>query len=171
MKKFIPFAALLLCVYFTVPARAGELGLNINGLSYHYNTKYFYDDNGMQRPLNGTNSGLGLEFITEESSNSILAYELGFFKDSLYYTAKYAAVEYKYKFGFCPSLSAGIALVYFDTPSYSIHFGPLPIISFRPLTVPYLKNLSVNMTWFPNDSEQNKSAIAFYLTWYFWKPR
>ena len=171
MKNLIFFAALALCAALAVRARAGELGLNINGLSYHYNTKYFYDDNYVKRDLNGNNAGLGLEFIAKENAQSIWAAEAGFFKDSLYYTAKYAAAEYKHKFSFCQSLSAGVALVYFDTPSYRIHFGPLPIISFRPRGVPYLKDLSVNMTWFPDDSEENKSAIAFYLTWYFWKPK
>jgi len=141
-----------------------ELGINVYGLSLHYQSD-FYVDNGQRKKWNEYNRGGGLQYIFSETKWHLFFTEGGIFEDSFENTTKYIAVGYRLKF--TDSFSAGGAMVIFDTKSDYESVTPLPMISYRFKTVPFLRNVALNITWLPDVDRRNKdSALAGYLTFY-----
>lgn len=138
----------LLC-FISLPLllSAGEIGINVYGLSYHPNRK---DSRG--KALNELNPGLGLNYIIYEKPRNIFQFDAGIFKNSGRETAKYIGAAYRYKFG--RGFSGGGEFVYFHSSTYNngdATFGVFPMASYRRnpfsftlLYLPRYKNINRN---------------------------
>jgi hypothetical protein len=155
-SSFFAIILTILCNYSESPA--GELGLNIFGLSYHYQSSS-YLEGGVETEYNQLNKGAGLQYILSEKSNHLYFIESGLFEDSKSNRAFYAAIGLKY-FLFRP-LSVGIALTYLNSPTYGVPVAPLPVITCR------IGFAALNAIWVPALDKRESSAIAFYATIHF----
>lgn len=110
---------------FTSPAHAGEVALQINGLSYHPHTSVKYNDK---------NDGLGLQyskFASDGGSYQFLA--AGWLKNSVGHPLPYAGAGLAKRFG-GEHLYTDLSLFIFGGSYHgyqrTIHFiAPLPVLS------------------------------------------
>jgi hypothetical protein len=135
-----------------VVSTAGEIGINIYGLSYHPDRR---DSAG--KSFNELNVGIGLNYALYETHRSIFPIEGGIFKNSGGDVAKYIGAGYLFKFG--RGISAGGEAVYFDSKTYNNGhpaFGIVPMVSYR------YKPLSFTVMYLPKYKNINQNA-AFGL--------
>jgi hypothetical protein len=151
----ILFAISALLTLLTSETSAGEIGLNIYGLSYHYESLSYRDGREL-KDYNQLNLGLGVQYIFSQSKKNIWFAESGFYKDSKYTMTIYIAPGYKYRF--TESLSVGAGLVLFVTETYPMHVAPIPVLSYR------VNIVTLSMTWIPAPESDESGAIGIYLT-------
>lgn len=125
--KVLSFIGAALCILLTSAATAGELGINVFGLSYHLDRQ---DDRGNR--FNEFNYGLGLNYTFYEDGRSRYYVEGSVYHDSFRNTARYGAVGYDYRlfdqlyFGLIVGLINSEAV----SPSGSI-VGAVPMLRYR----------------------------------------
>lgn len=127
MYLYIRMTLLVGIIWFPTMITAGEIGINVYGLSYHPNQK---DSSG--KTLNELNPGLGMNYIFYEKPRNIFQFDAGIFKNSGRETAKYIGAAYRYKFG--RGFSGGAEFVYFHSATYNNGdptFGVFPMASYR----------------------------------------
>jgi hypothetical protein len=147
---------LLVClVSFPTTLFAGEIGINIYGISYHPERR---DSNG--RKFDELNPGVGINYIALEKSKSIFQVNAGIFKNSGGEAAQYIGGGYCYKIG--KGFSAGGELVYFHSSSYNngnSTLGIVPMASYR------RNSLSFTLLYLPKYKNINRNmAFGFYGT-------
>ena len=141
-------------------ASAGELGVNVFGLSYHYESHSYFDGE-LEREYNQLNTGAGIQYILAQHDRHLYFVESGVFDDSMSNQAFYAAVGVKY-FLIRP-LGVGLAFTYLNSRSYGVPFAPLPVVTLRTGSV------ALNAVWMPASDVTGSGAIAFYATIHIWK--
>lgn len=114
----VVLVALCVGLSFFRTARAGELFLDINGISKHSQSTYWYQ--GQEIPFNSENPGIGITY----KARPHLDLKSGFYKNSYYRTSAYAAINISKEFriekvGVTPGVMFGVATGYTDTPMYS----------------------------------------------------
>lgn len=154
--------ALLFFLILVAPAAgAGELGVNLYGLSYH-----FERDRAKQIGLDNTfNPGLGVRYLIGENQHFRWFADAGIYRDSSSDTAKLAGVAMQWKM--TESLGLGAALVVFNSPAYNqgrTFVAPLPVFSYE------LKPVTLNLFYSPKVRELNEiNTLGFWVT--FWPGR
>jgi hypothetical protein len=157
--------ALLALAACAVPApaaaEAGELGISIYGLSYHF-------DRDRARALgvdNGFNPGLGVRYRFARWERWTFAVEAAAYYDSGRNTAVVAGAAALWHVGH--GFHAGAALAVFDSPTYNrgrAFVAPLPLVAYDwgPLTL--------NATFLPKVERYNDVAtLGLWVT--FWPER
>lgn len=139
----------------------GELGINVYGLSYHF-------DRDRARELgydNEFNPGLGVRYRFAEWKKWSFFADAAVFEDSGREAAKVAGVGAVWHFG--GGFRAGAALVYFNSHTYNggdAFIAPLPLASYD------IGPVTVNATFFPKISKYNEIAtLGLWVT--FWPAR
>src|SRR5687768_11489259 len=127
-------------------AEAQELGINVYGLSYHF-------DRDLAREINTDNEfnpGLGLRYRFAEWDRWSFYAEAGIFRDSGRNTAKVLGAVALYELG--AGFHAGGALALFHSDTYNegdAFVTPIPLVSYD------WKAITLNATFFPKISRFN----------------
>jgi hypothetical protein len=132
--------------------RAGELGLNVFGLSLHTNRN---------ADFNELNPGIGLRYTFWDPAPRWTVFgDSGIFYDSRRNWAKYVAVGTSYRFA--ESWYAGLGVGYAQSRTYNQgtpFFAVIPGIGFE------YRRVTFNAVLLPDESSTSKVAgLAFFLT-------
>ncbi len=139
----------------TATASAGELGIDLFGLSYHLDRR---DDSG--RRFNEFNYGLGVNYTFFSNDRSRYYLEGAIYHDSYNYTARFGAVGYDYRL--FDQLYFGLIVGLIDSRSVSDAgsiVGAVPMLRYRWSRVTF--NL-VHIPKFPGIN--GYPSFATYLT-------
>jgi hypothetical protein len=139
-------------------AEAGEFGVNLYGLSYHFErerAKAIGTDNEF-------NPGLGLRYRFADRERWTAFADAGAYRDSGRNTALLAGAALQWKA--TEALRLGGALSVFHSKSYNhgrTFVAPLPVASYE------LKTVTFNMVYMPKVHELNEiNTLGFWVT--FW---
>ena len=155
-SSFARFALAMLAAAACGAAQAGELGINVYGLSYHF-------DRDRAQALgvdNGVNPGLGFRYQFAEWERWRFFADAGAFRDSGRQIAAYGGVGALWQVA--GGFQAGAALVVMGSDTYNdgrTFIAPLPLLAwdFGPVTL--------NATFFPKIARFNDIAtLGFWVT-------
>jgi hypothetical protein len=140
------------------PALAGDWGVNLYGLSYHWDR-----DAAKQRDSdNEFNPGLGVRYHMGSWLKADAIAEGGVYRDSGRNTAVYAAAGLLWPLDDAKRFNLGAALTAFHSDTY--HDGD-PFIAPVPLFALRFDKVVVNLTHFPKVEDYNRvNTTALYLT-------
>ena len=132
--------------------RAGELGLNVFGLSLHANRSAGYNE---------INPGLGLRYTFWDPAPRWTVFgDTSFYYDSRRHWAKYLAVGASYRFA--ESWNVGLGVAYGQSQTYhhgTPFFAAVPGVAFE------YHGVTFNTVFLPSESANSKIAgLAFFLT-------
>jgi hypothetical protein len=149
-------ALLLFLVVAASHAGAGELGVNLYGLSYH-----FEHERAKETGLDNTvNPGVGVRYLIGENQSLRWFADAGIYRDSSNGTAKLAGAAVHWKV--TGSLGLGGALVAFHGPAYNqgrTFVTLLPVVSYE------LKPVTLNLFYAPKLRELNEiNTLGFWVT-------
>lgn len=155
MIRLVLAAVIALAVYLP-SAHAGEFGINVYGLSYHFDR-----DRARENDLdNEFNPGLGLRWRFADWERWSFHADAGFFEDSGSNTAKIFGAAAMYKLG--AGFRAGAALSLFHSDTYNsgdAFIAPVPLLSYE------WRAVSLNATFFPKVSRFNDiPTLGFWIT-------
>lgn len=150
---------LLLAAAFLAPAPAcAELGINIYGLSYHF-------DRSRARELrvdNEINPGLGVRYRVPQSERLAWVFDAGAYRDSGRNTALLAGAGGLFKVS--EGWRLGGALVVLDSDTYNrgkTTLAPVPLAAYE------TRRVSFNFVYLPKVSDINEVAtLGFWATWW-----
>jgi hypothetical protein len=138
------------------PALAGEFGVNLYGLSYHF-------ERSRAKALgvdNEFNPGLGARYLIGENRRFKWFADGGIYRDSGRNTAKYGGAGVQWRA--TESLGVGAALVAFHSDSYNrgrSFIAPLPVVSWD------YRAVTFNLTYFPKVNKLNDvNALGLWVT-------
>jgi hypothetical protein len=137
-------------------ARA-DLGINVYGLSYHFDR-----DKARERGLtHEVNPGLGVRW---RSSESILFADAGFYRDSAAHSAKLAGIGALWQAGERLRLGGAAALLKSETYNHGKAFiAPLPLAAYE------TRHATFNLAYFPKWRDQNPTnQVGAWVT--LWLP-
>ena len=152
-KRFLLFLALCLGPSL---AFSGDLGINVYGLSYHFERSRARDI-GVD---NEVNPGLGLRYRMPQGERVEWFLDGGAYRDSGRNTAVYAGGGALWK----PTrrFGAGVALAAFESDTYNrgrAFVAPIPLVSYD------LGAASLNLAYLPKISDLNDiNTLAFWIT-------
>lgn len=140
------------------PARAWDWGVNVYGLSYHWDR-----DLAEQNDLdNEFNPGLGVRYRMGEWLRADAIVDAGVYRDSGRNTAVYAAAGLLWPLDDAKRFNVGAALTAFKSDTYNhgdAFVAPVPLVSIR------FERVTVNFTHFPKISNFNEvAATAMFFT-------
>lgn len=163
MKRPYPFGAALAGVLLATgslsgPAAAGDWGVNVYGLSYHWDR-----DLAEQNDLdNEFNPGLGVRYRMGEWLRADAIIDAGVYRDSGRHTAVYAAAGLLWPLDDAKRFNVGAALTAFKSDTYNqgdAFVAPVPLLAVR------FDRVTVNFTHFPKISNFNEvAATALFVT-------
>jgi hypothetical protein len=147
------------CALLALPTPAlGEIGLNLYGLSYHF-------DRSRARELrvdNEINPGLGLRYRVPQSERLQWIFDVGAYRDSGRNTALVAGAGGLWHA--THRLRLGAALALFDSDTYNrgkTALAPVPIAAYE------LDRAMLNFVYLPKVREVNEVAtLGFWVTWW-----
>ena len=150
---------LLLAAAFLAPAPAwAELGINLYGLSYHF-------DRSRARELrvdNEINPGLGVRYRVPHSERLAWIFDAGAYRDSGRNTALLAGAGGLFKVS--EGWRLGGALVVLDSDTYNrgkTTLAPVPLAAYE------TRRVSFNFVYLPKVSDINEVAtLGFWATWW-----
>lgn len=151
-----PLAAALLVL--PMGAAAAELGINVFGLSYHFQRE-------RARELgvdNEINPGLGLRYRVPHSERLAWIFDVGAYRDSGRNTALVAGAGAL--FSISERWRLGGALAVLDSDTYNrgeTALAPIPMAAFE------TRRVTFNFVYLPKVSEINEVAtLGFWATWW-----
>jgi hypothetical protein len=147
------------CVLLALPLpAAADLGLNLYGLSYHF-------DRAAARELgvnNGVNPGLGVRYRARASERLQWIVDVGAYYDSGRNTALVAGAGGLWHA--TEHVRLGAALALFDSDTYNrgrTTLAPLPLAAYE------LDRATLNFVYLPKVREINEVAtLGFWVTWW-----
>lgn len=157
--QWVPTAGLLIGVWLIAPpAWAGNWGVNVYGLSYHWDR-----DLAEQNDLdNEFNPGLGVRYQMGSWLKADAIIDAGVYRDSGRNTAVYAAAGLLWPLDQNKRFSVGAALTAFHSDTYNRgdpFIAPVPLVSVR------FDGVTLNLTHFPKIRNFNEvDATALFLT-------
>jgi len=157
------WSSLLVLALSVLPlaAAAGEIGINVYGLSYHFER----DRAEALGVDNEVNPGLGLRYRGRYSERVDWFLDGGAYRDSGRNTAMYAGGGALWKA--TPALGLGLGVAVFDSNTYNrgrAFIAPLPVLSYD------LGKVSLNLTYMPKLSDFNDiNTLGLWVT--FWPRR
>lgn len=137
------------------PAFAGDLQLDIFGLSYHP------DRDGARRKKvdNEVNSGLGLSYEFHNDSQGAAFVAAGFYKDSGRNWAKVAGPGYQFKLGDRWRLGVALPLIQSETYNKGRAFvAPIPLLSYD------FGAVKLNAVFAPQTPQNRFAVFGFYFS-------
>ncbi len=137
-----------------------ELGVDVFGLSWHYDGATYFDGTTTRR-YQGQNLGAGLHVTLGARGRHVWMIKAGGYEDSMHERAWYGGPVWQYRIG--AGLQAGAGVLLMDSKSLVLPVVPLPLITYR------VKRVALSMTWFPPGEPGASGALAFFGTLVLWK--
>lgn len=154
----LPAAFCCLALLSSAPAGAGDWGINLYGLSYHWDRE-LAEQNDLD---NEFNPGLGLRYRMGSWLKADAIIDAGAYRDSGRNTALYAGAGLLWPLDRDKRFNLGAVLTAFHSDTYNNgdpFIAPVPLFSLR------LDGVSVNLTHFPKIRNFNEiHATALFLT-------
>ena len=151
-------ALLALALTLLAPAASADLGINLYGLSYHFDRSRA-SELGLD---NEVNPGLGLRYRARHSERLDWIFDVGGYRDSGRNTALLAGAGGLYRI--TEHLRLGGALVAFDSKTYNrgkTVLAPLPLAAID------TARMTFNFVYTPSISDLNDVAtLGFWVTWW-----
>jgi hypothetical protein len=151
-------AVLSAAVLSAFPAQAGDWGVNVYGVSYHWDRE-LAEKNGWD---NEFNPGLGLRYRMGSWLKADAIIDAGAYHDSGRNTAVYAAAGLLWPLDEARRFNLGFALTAFQSDTYNqgdAFVVPVPLFALR------LDGVTLNLTHFPKVSHFNEvHTTAVFLT-------
>jgi len=140
-----------------VPARA-DIGINLYGLSYHFDQ----DKAKAMNTDNQVNPGLGVRWRKPRQENWDVFADAGFYKDSGRNTAVLAGGGAFWHATERVRLGGGLVLLHSATYNDNTAFiAPAPMVAYE------LRRFTINMVYFPKYQDVNRTnQVGFWLTWW-----
>lgn len=150
--------ALVLAMAFAVPVEAGEWGVNLYGLSYHWER-----DVARANDLdNEFHPGLGVRYTFGDWLNASAVADAGVYHDSGRNTAVYAAAGLLWPLDRDKRFRLGAALTLFHSNTYN---GGDTFVAPIPLFAVCFDRVTVNLAHFPKVSKFNSvNTTGMFLT-------
>ena len=145
-------------LFFSWPATAQQLGVNIYGLSYHFDR-----ERAQRRGLdNEVNPGVGLRYRVLHSERLQWIFEAGAYHDSGRNTAVVAGAGALWRLSAGWRLGGGLAALQSDTYNRGEAFiAPFPLAAYE------FRRATLNFTYIPRASRVNDiPVLAAWLTWW-----
>jgi hypothetical protein len=148
--------AALVALLFTAGAAHAEVGLNIYGLSYHFDR-----DKAREKGLtHEVNPGLGIRWRAADSG--VFA-DAGIYRDSAARTARIAGAGYLWRA--TENIRFGGALALFRSDTYNqgkAFIAPVPLVAYE------TQRVTFNLVYFPKWRDQNPTnQIGVWITLWF----
>ena len=157
-RRIIRTVALTLAMASAVPTASAEWGVNLYGLSYHWE-RDTAEENDWD---NEFNPGLGLRYTFGEWLNASAFADAGAYYDSGRNTAVYGAAGLLWPLDREGRFNLGAALTAFHSDTYNngdAFIAPIPLLALR------FDHVTVNFTHFPKVSDFNSvNTTAMFLT-------
>ncbi len=156
--KVVFLLVLLITIESPAVSSAGELGVNLYGLSYHLDRR---DVTGYR--FNERNPGIGATFTIHEKQRSRYYVEAGIMEDSYRRAAKYVTFGYGYRI--VKGLSIGVLCGVYDSRSVaeSAVLVAAPKVSYR------YRDVEMHLVHLPEFPGINPyPSFALYATLYVW---
>jgi hypothetical protein len=157
VKPLVLLGVLLGALVLPLPACA-ELGINLYGLSYHF-------DRGRARELrldNEINPGVGLRYRVPQSERLAWIFDVGGYRDSGRNTALLAGAGGLFKVS--DGWRLGAALAVLDSATYNrgkTTLAPVPLAAYE------TRRVTFNFVYLPRVSDINDVAtLGFWATWW-----
>lgn len=142
-------------------AQAGDWGVNVYGLSYHWDREVAKNNDWD----NEFNPGLGLRYRMGSWLKADAIIDAGAYYDSGRNTAVYAAAGLLWPLDEAKRLSLGVALTAFHSDTYNqgdAFIAPIPLLTYR------FDQVTVNFTHFPKIGDINSvHTTAMFFTFPF----
>jgi len=149
---------IIFSVSFTTASLAGDFGVNLYGLSYHF--KRTTSDGKSFREFN---PGLGLKYVFLQDRTGIASIEAGVFSDSERNTAQYVGVGCSLKL-VDSLLSIGLTVGPYKSPT--LNYGKL-LLAIIPTLSTRHKGFSVHLVFAPAYKDVNQiPTLGLYATVY-----
>ena len=149
---------LLVASSTALAAQAGDWGINVYGLSYHWDRE-LAEQNDWD---NEFNPGLGVRYGLGTWLKADAIIDAGAYYDSGRNTTVYAAAGLLWPLDKNKRFNLGVALTAFHSDTYNqgdAFIAPIPLFALR------LENVTVNLTHFPKVGNLNEvHTTAMYLT-------
>lgn len=149
---------LVVALTLLAPAASADLGINLYGLSYHFDRSRAREA-GLD---NEVNPGIGVRYRTKHSEGLDWIFDVGGYRDSGRNTALLAGAGGLFRI--TEHLRLGGALVVFDSETYNrgrTVLAPLPLAA---IDTP---GMTFNLFYTPSLSDLNDVAtLGFWVTWW-----
>ena len=133
-----------------------RLGVDVFGLSYHYQSSTYTDPDGNASRFSQVNPGVGFAYSLVDSGSSTWSIHIGAYRNSLRTSSKFGALAWQWRCG-C-GLRAGVAFVVLNDRDGGTRLGPLPLVSYG------YRRVAVNAILIPSVSEGLSGAIGMFAT-------
>lgn len=152
-------AAFILAALGESHAVAGELGIDLYGLSYHYEGTSCWGCADGHETYRQVNPGVGMRLALFENRRHAIAAIGGAYSDSMWYTSYYAGFGYRLKLvpGERSYLAVGLDGGYFNSKTWDHPWVAAPVMTIR------YKAVAVNTMWLPT----SEPAVAWSATLFF----
>jgi hypothetical protein len=149
-------ALVVLLLFIPLPAAAQTLGINVYGLSYHF-------DRSRARDIgvdNEINPGLGVRYRVPHSERLQWTFDAGAYRDSGRNTALLAGAGALWKVTEGWRLGGALAFLHSDTYNQGKAFvAPLPLAAYE------FRSATLNFVYLPKVSDLNEVAtLGFWVT-------
>lgn len=151
----------LAAVALTTPEKAfaqTRFGLDVFGLSYHYQTRTYQAAPGVTRRYEQLNLGLGVEYLVRDDKRVLVSADGGVYRDSKDRGNGFAGVSVRLRAASHLLLGGGI--VGMTSRTYGTHVAPLPLLTAQ------WRRMSISTTLIPALSRRESGAIGLFTTIY-----
>jgi hypothetical protein len=151
----------LAAVALAPPKRAcaqTRFGVDVFGLSYHYQSRAYQVAPGVARRYEQLNLGLGVEYVVRDDQRVLVSTDGGIYRDSKDRGNGFAGVAVRFRVA--PHLLLGGSIVGMTSRTYGTHVAPLPLVTAQ------WRHVSVSTTLIPALSSRESGAIGLFTTVY-----
>ena len=136
-----------------------RFGLDVFGISYHYQARTYQAAPGVTRRYEQLNLGLGVEYVVRDDQRVLVSTDGGVYRDSKDRGNGFAGVALRFRAASHLLLGGGI--VGMTSRTYGTHVAPLPLVTAQ------WRHVSISTTLIPALSRRESGAIGLFTTMYF----
>ena len=133
-----------------------RLGVDVFGLSYHYQSRTYQIAPGVTRRYEQLNFGLGVDYVVRDDQRVLVSTDGGVYRDSKDRGNGFAGVAVRFRVA--PHLLLGGGIVGMTSRTYGTHVAPLPLVTAQ------WRRVSVSTTLIPALSRRDSGAIGLFTT-------